>query len=317
MTVAAAFAFEGLYRVQSAARGSRSRLEGCWIEPVEDEASEALINRHLAVDRSWRGSASVRLRPALVTARIGAFEREPDILYKESNFEPAAGNEAMPANIVDVEKAAAKWRTRRPHVRALFGLETAEALEQLVGPIAVVAANEYFVHEAGHCLGYPTDRKYADGYFRLGGRTLWPLVHVEEFRADLLSFGVALRALSAARAVAIFLYNLLLRLGVHAEAMAIAAVAPYGPIPRLLFTLLDEIGWLEADGKRGTFEVRSLDCDDILDVMRQCAEHAEARLVEPPSMHDPVDAALVSAAYFRERCAMPASAAFDAFWSQV
>lgn len=305
------FSLSGNYRVQSVARGVPSRLEGRWIEPGPGDADGALVNRRLSSHPLWTGGESVILRPALASRREGAFGDQPDILYKLSNFEPAPGSAEMTTNIVDVAKAARNWRSRRRYVQALLGRSTAERVEERIGAIETVAANEYFMHEAGHCLGYATKRKYEDGYFRQGDRLLWPLVHLEESRADLMAFGIAADALSRERAVAIFLYNVFLRLGVHVEAKADGGAAPYGPIPHLLFALLEELGWIEVDGGEGVFRLGSLRATDVLQVMRMCAGHAASSLVEPElSCDSPVDAALVAARYFRERAS---SQSFEAF----
>ena len=311
MRLAERFSFAGTYRVQSAVRGLPSRLEGRWIEPGHGDADSALVNCHLFAHPLWIGGQEVTLRPALVSKREGAFGNEPDILYKLSNFAPAPGCVGMTTNVVDVAKARLNWRSRAPHVRALLGSETVEQVHELIGPIETVVANEYFVHEAGHCLGYPTDRKYAQGYFRPAGQLLWPLVHLEEFRADLLSFGIAVDALPRERAVATFLYNVLLRLGVHVEAKSAVEEAPYGPIPHLLITLLQEIGWVEIEQTQGVLHLGSLRTNDILQVMRTCSAHAASSLVEPElNCVSPIDAALVAARYFRRRMG---AASVDAF----
>ena len=156
----------------------------------------------------------------------------------------------MDTNIVDVDKAARNWRIRRPYLHALLGREAADQVQTRIGSIRSVAAAEYMMHEAGHCLGIPTEEKYRAGYFRLGGKTIWPLVHLEELRADLLSFGFAAEALKPDAAAGLFLYNVFLRLGVDLEGRATRCIPPYGPIPGLLFVLLHDAGALAPGSDR-------------------------------------------------------------------
>jgi len=86
-----------------------------------------------------------------------------------------------------------------------------------------------------------------EGYFQPAGRAAWPLIYVEEFRADILSFGFAADRLEERQAASVFLYNVLLRFGVHLEGKAKDNSDPYGPIPVMLYLLLRRLGWFELE----------------------------------------------------------------------
>ena len=72
-------------------------------------------------------------------------------------------------------------------------------------------------HEGGHCLGFPVDEKYESDFFRFGGRIRWPLIYMEEYRADANSWSIAARILERCAAAAVILYTLMHRLGLAAE----------------------------------------------------------------------------------------------------
>src|SRR4029077_9956015 len=226
--------------------------------------------------------------------------QEPDVLYKRSHFEPI-GCDTMPSDIIDVLKAAERWSGRRAYVQKLFGDDVASELASRIGGVERIAALEYFVHEAGHCLGYDTAAKYRDGYFRIYGKTAWPLVYVEELRADLLSFGLAARYLPRDVAIAIFLYNLLLRFSSHLEGVDQRGHHPYGAIPFMLWGLLYRAGFIRParDTERGRILVlSSLEPITIIRHMTALSKVARARLVEPASLQA-IDSALLAAKFYR------------------
>ncbi|MBR0683069.1 hypothetical protein GXW74_21445 [Roseomonas eburnea] len=299
------FDLEGTYRVQSRRVGRPSRLVGRWgIGNSPHHLDEYAINVRLAHDPAWRGTRAVKLRPAFVEQRAGEFEQEPDILYKVSQFIPAEGKSPMPTNIVDVAKALSNWDRRVPVLRALIGQKSTEELQAFLNPrLARVIANEYFVHEAGHAIGYDTESKYADGYFKLAGKTVWPLIYVEEFRADLLSFAFASDLLDRQEAAAVFVYNVFLRLGVHTEGLAQAQREPYGPIPTMLYALLREFGWLVPGPKweMPPLRVGPLAPTSLVELMSACAARARAQLLTPElaAGSSATDAALVAAHFYR------------------
>ena len=296
------FAFQGTYRVQSKARGKPSRLEGRWGVCEEGELDEATVNQLLVSNPFWSGASRVQLKPAFVIERDGEFAEEPDILYKKSHFVPTCGGSAMPTNIVDVAKAATRWREREPFLVALLGEAVYSQAAKLIGGLEGVVANEYFVHEAGHCLGYDTERKYAQGYFQIAGKIAWPLIYVEEFRADLLSFGFAADLLGEHSAAAVFLYNVLLRLGVHLEGYANGVPNPYGDIPFMLYSLLRKQGWVEPDTAHpGVLCVTSLVPADLIVLMRASVAHCCYWLVQPEWLADTGTDAALGAAHYHKR----------------
>jgi hypothetical protein len=275
------FEFVGNYRVQSKSRGEASRLVGQWAVPSAGELNNDLVNGSLRRHPLWLGEATVSLSAAFVSGRDGAFLNEPDILYKRTHFVSRDPATLMPFDIVDVLKAASRWAGRRRHLRALLGPSCLAGVEALIGDIRIVVADEYFVHEAGHRLGYDTSKKYEDGYFRVGGQTAWPLIFVEEFRADIVSFGFAAELLDEARAAALFLYNVFLRLGSHLEAADESAIEPYGSIPLMLLALLKDVGWIELADGGPAIRLNSTKPAEIVAVMRACAEIGCRRLVVP------------------------------------
>jgi len=299
------FHLEGTYRVQSRRVGRPSRLVGRWgIGNPPHELDEHAINVRLAHDPAWRGARAVELRPAFIEQRAGEFEREPDILYKVSQFAPADGRSPMPANIVDVLKAVSNWSRRLPVLRALIGAEATEEIQSILRRrLERVVVNEYIVHEAGHAIGYDTESKYADGYFRVAGRTVWPLIYVEELRADLFSFAFAKEMLDEQEAAAVFVYNVFLRLGVHAEGIAQCRTEPYGSIPTMLYSLLRELGWLSSGRKWGAppLRVGPLAPASLIELMSACAARARTELLSPEiaAGSSATDAALVAARFYR------------------
>jgi len=292
----------GRYRVQSKRAGHPSRLTGRWTNAMIGGVNSDVINNRLRSDPAWRGGALVNIRPALVEHREGEFAEEHDILYKRSHFERAPESDEMTSDLVDVRKAAERWIGRRPHIEALFGTEVTSILEARIGDVEKVAALEYYVHEGGHCLGYDTTKKHRDGYFQLEGKTVWPLVYVEELRADLLSFGMAADLAPADLAAAAFLYNILLRIGSHREGVLRDGRHPYGAIPHMLFTLLRRVGFFhipEASGRNGQIEIAKMDDEKILQIMRHLSNHAQAVLVESRDKSG-TDAALQAAEFYRQ-----------------
>ncbi len=298
------FEYRGLYRVQSRRTSVPSALAGEWFEDRPGLLDPVQANTALAAHPYWQGVARVNLRPALVHRRSGQFLSQRDILYKRAFFVPDPGTPGMPVDVVDVRKSEELWVRRRSHLQALFGQETAAAIEGLLPDLDCVIANEYVLHEAGHFLGYDVLRKYDDGYFVVAGLTAWPLIYLEELRADLQAFGFALTLLPAGQAAQVFLYNLSLRLGVHLAGVQEDEVAPYGTIPYLLFHLLRALGFLRVAGTSGSrhLAVESLHAASLGSVMEQCAAHALTFLTLPEvSAESRLDAAIAGAQYVRKR----------------
>ncbi|WP_331319005.1 hypothetical protein [Methylobacterium mesophilicum] len=295
------FDLRGNYRVQSKRQHSLSRLSGHWATLDSADLNSAAVNAHLRLDPQWRGQAKLEIRPALVERRAGEFAKEPDILYKRSNFIRSERSETMPSDIIDVRKALNRWRQRRSFTSSLLGHEVMLVIEKLIGDIEQISAIEYYVHEAGHCIGYDTDSKYRDGYFKVGGKTVWPLVYIEEFRADLLGFGFAASLLPSKTASSVFFYNVLLRLSSHIEGVRQYGHHPYGVIPFLLYATLRRSGLLGApldNGGSMVLNITTFTPEKIVQYAHQYAALARSEAVELDA-EDGSDAAIRAALFYR------------------
>lgn len=275
------FTLRGNYRTQSQMTSRSAAITGQWAVPGAEQLSDADLNIALARDPDWKGFSKVSLRPAFIRFREGVFERCHDILYKADQFAPDPGSNSMPSNIVDVLKAAAGWSARYGVLCDLLGADVAYEIRCLISDVEGIASDEYMVHEAGHAIGMSTDEKYNAGYFRLNGRILWPLIYMEELRADLLSFGFAADLLPPERAATIFLYNVFLRFGVHfAGLRRQPGQSPYGTISYVLFCLLRQLGWISAErGDGAPMRVAGTEIGSIVALMKRCSTHAREEIV--------------------------------------
>lgn len=241
------FDFKGIYRVQSRNSSREGRLIGKWFFRQGTLSSE-ILNRVLSREPRWSG-VPINVRPALVTRRSGMFKDVPDNLYKIECFEPATGYNPLPCHIIDVLKAADQWPEKFSNISRLFVNGHAMRLAGRIDDLFITIANEYCCHEGGHTLGQPVQLKSRLGYFKPGGKIAWPLVWVEEFRADLHSYAIAVESVGAANAVALFIYNCLNRWA--GDRLSIQhGTYGYGTIPYLLFLLLFEKGLLELKRKK-------------------------------------------------------------------
>jgi hypothetical protein len=256
------------------------------------------MNVAIARHKRWRGYMSCSLRAADVSVRSGQFESRPDILYKVSNFEADPGTPAMPANIVDLPKAIGLWERRR-HVHAtLFGAKGVESALDLIGDIRRAVVNEYFLHEAGHCLGYSVEEKARDHFFSPGGDPSALLIALEELRADAHGFQLGLDALEPADAVSVFVYYLLQRFGVHIEGLHHNGRAPYGLIPYLLFDILQVAGFCLPIGTSAQWPEKGV----LLACMRDISAIIDEAVTGPEvSAGSPIVAALAGGTYLRQR----------------
>lgn len=262
-----------------------------------------VINSALRAHASWQGREQVRLAPALVYQRHGTFSSEPDILYKKDLFISKRGTPAMDMNIVDILKSRNNWISRIGCIKEIFPESSLLVLQKLSG-LEPIIANEYMLHEAGHFLAYDVCAKQREGYFSVMGKTAWPLVYLEELRADLNSFGFAVQLLEPEKATQIFLYNMMLRFGVHRQGIVQEQQAPYGLVPYLLFHLLQDFGFLSICQQHGrsSFKFVSLETDQLIAIMRACARHAEQELNGPElTKTTSLERAIVAAKYVRNR----------------
>ncbi|PYI91196.1 MAG: hypothetical protein DME97_14705 [Verrucomicrobia bacterium] len=198
------------------------------------------INSALASHPLYWGDSAIAIRSADVQARTGAFAKENDALYYRESFEPRPSTRGFDVDIIDLTKLQALWQRRRQFLANLFGKHHFQQIEQSIGDIPNAASNEYHCHEGGHNVGMPISFKYAKGYFRPNGNTCWPLIYMEELRADILSLRFALEILSDSAAAAVFLFQICHRFGLALES-CVRGKAGIGPLPFLLFTELRRI----------------------------------------------------------------------------
>jgi hypothetical protein len=234
-----------MYRVQSRTASREGRLRGDWLVRGDGLLSTGAVNSALSRNSWWSG-VPVNLACAMVARRDGMFHDVPDNLYKIECFTPFDGSSPLPCHIVDVPKAIGQLRDRLP----LFANSQGEVLSRCFADLRVALANEYYCHEAGHVLGRPVQVKSAVDYFKPAGQVAWPLVWVEEFRADLHSYSVAADLLEPRAAAAVFLYNLFARLAGDRVSFQRQTYG-YGPIPFLLLALLVDLGFLRVTAWRG------------------------------------------------------------------
>ncbi|WP_298626073.1 hypothetical protein [uncultured Zoogloea sp.] len=252
------------------------------------------IERH----NRWQGHMRCSLRAADIWLRSGQFETRPDILYKMSHFRASEGTPPMPANIVDLTKALRLWERRQPVYAALFGFEGLEAALHLIGNVDQAIVNEYFLHEAGHCIGYSVEEKIRDNFFTPGGEPSPLLIALEELRADAHGLQLALEVLEPADAVAVFVYYLLQRFGVHVEGLHETGTAPYGLIPYLLFDALQVAGFYLPHGASAQWPTREV----LLTCMRDISTIMDDAVTGPELMAgSPVAAAFAGGSYLRQR----------------
>ena len=298
------FSFTGTYhsprRHEPAASAT---LHGAWTgagPALDDESVNAALRAH----PQWQGRTSVSLRPALVTVRSGELASESDVLYERERFTPDPCTPPLPADVLDLRKSRAQWQARAPHLAAVLSERTHAAITARLYDLDTVITNEGRLHAAGHLVGYDVRRKHADGYFSASGGPAWPLVCLEELRADLHGFGLAVALLPPEQAVRVMLYALACRFGGHREGLATHGTAPQGLAPFLLFSLLRELGAIavvEAEG-RAVLRLVTLDTPWLHRVMLACAAHAQVRITGPElAAESSLRRAVGSARYVQER----------------
>jgi hypothetical protein len=207
--------FVGAYRFQSYRQAKPGSLHGLVIEDAES-LSLFDINRCLHAHERWHGHSQVNLKAAVVQQRTGVFECHADALYYARNFDHAVDS-PVDHDLLDLTKLSALFAERLPLLQSIFSSEAFHWVLDIIGEIYRTIVNEYMCHEGGHCLGYPVDEKYESNFFRFGGRLRWPLIYMEEYRADANSWSIAARLLKPRAAAGVVLYTLTHRLGLAAE----------------------------------------------------------------------------------------------------
>lgn len=287
----------GSYRVQSRRAARPSSLRGT-LDP-RDHALAGAVNAALAAHPLRSPGRSIALRTAQLTEREGMFASCSDVLYKHDLFTADQGSEPLMTNLVDLDKALDRWASIGPSIDAVWVPRTAE---QIVGINPEEALrHEYFAHEAGHLIGVDIDTKSTSGHFRPGGELAWPLVFIEEVRADLHALALAAEALPSARAVDVFHYHVATRFGMH-RLNSEDAGAPFGLIPYLLYVVLAEIGMITVESVGGAtrFAMRANGAADIIAGMRAGGEWVTERLTLPElDARSVLDRALVGANHVR------------------
>jgi hypothetical protein len=297
------FSFTGTYHAHDCSEALPSMLCGRW-SSSGDVLDDGIVGAALRAHPQWAGGGAITLRPALVTAHSAMLACSPDVLYERERFTPTPGTPPLPADMLDLRKAQMQWKLRQPHVAAVLSGRTHAAIMERLHDVDAVIINRALVHRAGHMLGYDVRRKHADGYFSASGRTAWPLIHLEELRAELHGLGFAVALLPPEQAVNVLLYDIAFHFGVHRERLVSEGVAPHGLVPFLLFSLLRELGVIVVTETDPTpmFRLATLDTPWLYRVMLMCADHAQTRLTAPElATADPLRRALCAARYVRER----------------
>jgi hypothetical protein len=289
------FEYRGRYRVQSRLVQSDALLRGRWHE--EDESLAALVDEALAAHPLHSKGRHVALRTAVGAERGGVFATCPDVLYKRELFEPDPNTNALPSNVVDLDKAYARWNEVAASLARVWA--SPDTVRDAVGDAGAAIRCEYFFHEAGHLVGIDVDAKTAGGHFRAGGRLAWPLVFVEEARADLHALAMAAGALQPRAAIAVFVYHVCIRLGVHALARA-DEPAPYGLVPYLLFVALRELDLIAIERTPAGDRFQLPAADLLLPRVRELDAWVSSRLTRPElEACTAIDRALVAAGHAR------------------
>jgi hypothetical protein len=258
------------------------------------------VNAALPTLPLWQGQHLVALRAADIADRSGDF-CEDDALYYSRFFTPADAAAAMPDDVLDVTKLRDHWNERLPHNAHLLAEDTFLALRSLIAIPGRAAVNEYFCHEVGHLMGLDVHRKYDAGYFKHQGRPLWPLIFVEEHRADLHGLGVAAELLPPEQSCEVFAYHLLHRFGLAASSAA-GGGAGAGLVPFLLFGVLRRLGIIDPRpfGGRPRLVVGGCTPESVARHLRRCGEYVTLHLTRPEiDAPELADAALCGAGYFR------------------
>lgn len=241
----ASFSLHGFYRVQSQTDQTASTLAGRWINTAALGCLDAIQATRLALAHPAfvERDMEVTLEPALVSVCTGAFAANDDALYYADHFLAADGASHLQKDILDVRKLQRLW-TQRRKVLEPWVHPCSRGMSLFDADIVPIAIDEYMCHEAGHLLGIAVRSKQHQGYFRLGGKFRWPLVYLEEFRADINAWDLAIANLDAARARNVVEYTLLHRLGLAAGNLC-HALPGAGFVPFLDFTVAWRAGVLQ------------------------------------------------------------------------
>jgi hypothetical protein len=284
------------YRFQSSRETESGSLHGRVVTRATTLSSNR-INDCLRDHPRWHGSSLVNLMPAVVWRRTGVFERHADALYYSRNFCLPAGA-LIQYDILDVTKLVSLFEYRIPILHSVFTSETIDWAISAIGQVERTVVNEYMCHEAGHCLGFPVSEKYVSGFFRFGGRVRWPLIYMEEYRADANSWAIANKLLSVPEAAAVVLYTLVHRIGIAAQNLR-EGEPGVGYVPFLHFALLFQSGLLEIKEVRGRRRIAlaSLDASRVIEAAKMATEAVDREINHHEDSHDHLDCANASLSF--------------------
>lgn len=201
--------------MQSRISAARSSLVGRIVRPHRALMASDL-NGYLADSVGTTPEPPVNLSVIEVAERTGAFADNDDALYYRHHF-VADADVHMPSDLLDLLKLRALFVRRTPIIMPCLSPESRNVLSILSDNLERIAVNEYMCHEGGHALGYSIQHKISQNFFRIEGRLCWPLIYMEEFRADLRSWAIAAELLPAQEAAEVILYTFLHRMGLAAE----------------------------------------------------------------------------------------------------
>jgi hypothetical protein len=205
----------GRYRTQSRAKAVRSILAGRIVFPHRALVASD-VNGFLTASAGATQETPVNLSVIEVLERTGAFSDNDDALYYRHHF-VADADAHMPSDLLDLSKLRALFVRRIPMIAPRLSPVSRNVLSALSDGLERIAVNEYMCHEGGHALGYSIQLKMSQNFFQIEGRLCWPLIYMEEFRADLRSWAIATELLPAPEAAEVILYTFLHRLGLAAE----------------------------------------------------------------------------------------------------
>ncbi|RNJ48032.1 hypothetical protein [Methylocystis hirsuta] len=262
--------YAGDYRMQSKRTGAPSELCGIISDPG-GHLNFAAVNQFLEGQEWWDGCSKVNLRVITVSKRSGAFARDDDALYYARNF----GLGGPDCDLLDVNKLRLLHNRRFPKLREILTDRVVAAVCQLHGS----AVDEYMCHEAGHRLGYSIEEKMAQDFFRWRGRLIWPLIYMEEYRADVNSWHAAMSLLNSANAASVILYTLFHRLGLALENLREKRPGA-GFIPYLHFSAFCEVGFLKVVVNNGCCPLLDFDPSptNVLDAASSILRQLEKRV---------------------------------------
>lgn len=296
------FYFTGNYRVQSRNDYIFSKLEGFWFKSSINLLNNNTINNNLINNHLWNGRHKVNIIPAIVEKRMGKFETEPDILYKKEFFIADIDSQVMKSNIIDIIKSKEKWIQRISFIKKI--LHDPEVINIVPEKkLELIIANELISHEAGHFVGYDINSKLENNHFKINNKKIWQLIYLEDFRADLNALQFCLDLLPSDLCIKIFIYNILLRFGVHREGIVNSYIAPYGLVPFFLFCILQEYNFISIIKYHENYLLRfnNLSNQFVLSTIKECITHVNTQinLVEIEN-DNPIDRAIKLALYINK-----------------